>query len=58
MAAFIIFFNQFSGSSTSFVFALSIFPTTVGWQTVDTVQTFVYLALVQVVVTLLAGQLL
>jgi len=58
MATLIIFFNQFSGSSTSFVFALSVFPTTVGWQAVDTVQSFVYLAFVQVVVTLFAGQFL
>lgn len=58
MASFIIFFNQFSGSSTSFAFAASIFPTTVGWQAVDAVQSFVYLAFVQVVVTLLTGQFL
>lgn len=31
MASFIIFFNQFSGSSTSFVFASFIFPQIVGW---------------------------
>lgn len=58
MACFIIFFNQFSGSSTSFAFASVILPLVVGWEAENSLQSFVYLAFVQVVVTLLAGQFL
>lgn len=31
MASLIIFFNQFSGSSTTFAFASFVFPQVVGW---------------------------
>lgn len=58
MASLIIFFNQFSGSSTSFVFASFIFPQIVGWETEKVLKSFVYLAFLQVVVTFLAGQFL
>lgn len=58
MASLIIFFNQFSGSSTTFAFATYIFPQVVGWQPEHSLKSFVYLAFVQVVVTFLAGQFL
>jgi hypothetical protein len=58
MASFIILFNQFSGSSTTFAFASFIFPQVVGWETEKTLKSFVYLAFLQVVVTFLAGQFL
>jgi hypothetical protein len=58
MASLIIFFNQFSGSSTSFAFASIIFPQVAGWQPEKSLKSFVYLAFVQVVVTFLAGQFL
>lgn len=58
MAGFIIFFNQLSGSSTSFAFASLIFPMVVGINEADILSSFVYLTLLQVIVTFIAGQFL
>ena len=58
MASLIIFFNQFSGSGTTFAFASFVFPQVVGWEAENVLKSYVYLAFVQVVVTFLAGQFL
>lgn len=58
VACFIIFFNQFSGSSTSFALAKYVFPQVAGAESADVTWSFAKLAFLQVVVTYLAGQFL
>lgn len=58
LVCFIIVFNQFSGSSTSFALSQSVFPQVVGTSAGDITWGFVKLTFIQVVVTFLAGQFL
>jgi hypothetical protein len=58
LVCFIIFFNQFSGSSTTFALAKSVFPLATGPTASDTTWAYVKLTFVQIVVTYLAGQFL
>ena len=54
----LIFFNQFSGSSTTFALAHYVFPQVAGPAAATTTWCYAKLALLQVVVTFLAGQFL